>query len=75
MNWENCPAVERDPEIMGGVWRFAGIRLAVASLFDHFDDGGSIDEFLEWFPDVREDQIHEILAFAKESLEHPVAVA
>lgn len=60
---------------MGGVWCFAGIRLAVASLFEHLEDGGTIDEFVEWFPGVTEEQIREVLEFAKASLEQPVAAA
>jgi len=47
----------------------------VASLFEHLDKGSSIDEFLEWFPAVTAEQIHEVLRFAKSSLEQPAAVA
>ena len=60
---------------MGGAWCFAGTRLAVVSLFEHLDDGVTIDEFLEWFPGVSAEQIHEVLNFAKMSLEQPAAAA
>jgi uncharacterized protein (DUF433 family) len=60
---------------MGGVWCFAGMRLAVASLFEHLEGGSTIDEFLEWFPGVTAAQVHEVLEFAKASLEQPVAAA
>ncbi len=33
------------------------------------------DEFLEWFPSVSRDQVHQVLVFAKSSLEQPVTVA
>jgi uncharacterized protein (DUF433 family) len=46
----------------------------VASLFEHIDQGSTIDEFLEWFPSVRREQVHEVLGFAKSSLEQPAAV-
>jgi uncharacterized protein (DUF433 family) len=47
----------------------------VASLFEHLDQGSTIDEFLEWFPAVSREQAHEVLRFAKSSLEQPAAVA
>jgi uncharacterized protein (DUF433 family) len=43
----------------------------VASLIEHIDRGGTVDEFLEWFPSVSREQLHEVLAFAKSSLEEP----
>ena len=75
MDWSKCTAVDRDPEKMGGVWCFAGMRLAVASLFEHIEGGSTIDEFLEWFPGVTAEQVHEVLEFAKASLEQPAAAA
>jgi uncharacterized protein (DUF433 family) len=47
----------------------------VLSLFEHLDKGSTIDEFLEWFPVVSAEQVHEVLNFAKASLEQPVAAA
>jgi uncharacterized protein (DUF433 family) len=43
--------------------------------FEHLDQGSTVDEFLEWFPSVSREQVHEVLAFAKSSLEQPAAVA
>jgi uncharacterized protein (DUF433 family) len=74
MDWSLCSAVDRRPDKLGGKWCFRGTRLAVASLFEHLDQGSTIDEFLEWFPSVSRAQVHEVLAFAKDSLE-PAAVA
>ena len=75
MNWADCKAVDRHPDKMGGAWCFAGTRLAVLSLFEHLDKGSTIDEFLEWFPDINEEQVHEILNFVMASLEQPAVVA
>ena len=75
MNWEACNAVDRNPAKLGGVWCFAGTRLPVATLFEHIDNGATIDEFLDWFPEVSRAQVHEVLGFAKASLEQPAAVA
>lgn len=75
MNWELCEAVDRNPAKIGGAWCFAGTRLPVLSLFEHLDKGGTVDEFIEWFPEASRMQIHEVLEFAKASLERPTAVA
>jgi uncharacterized protein (DUF433 family) len=75
MNWADCKAVDRNPDKMGGAWCFAGTRLAVLSLFEHLDKGSTIDEFLEWFPGVSAEQVHEVLNFAMQSLDQPAVVA
>jgi uncharacterized protein (DUF433 family) len=45
------------------------------SLFEHLDRGSTVNEFLEWFPEVTAQQVHDVLEFAKASLERPAAVA
>jgi uncharacterized protein (DUF433 family) len=75
MDWASCSAVDRNPAKLGGVWCFKGTRLPVASLFEHLDQGATIDEFLEWFPDATREQVHQVLAFTKDSLEQPAQVA
>ena len=75
MDWSRCKAVDRNAGKLGGTWCFRGTRLPVAALFEHLEQGSTIDEFLEWFPSVSREQVHEVLAFAKSSLEQPAAVA
>jgi uncharacterized protein (DUF433 family) len=75
MDWTLCGAVDRAPGKLCGTWCFRGTRLPVAALFEHLDQGSTIDEFLEWFPSVSPEQVHDVLAFAKSSLELPAAVA
>ena len=75
MDWSRCIAVDRNPEKLGGEWCFRGTRLPVAALFEHLDQGSTVDEFLEWFPSVSREQVHQVLAFAKSSLEQPTAAA
>ncbi len=75
MTWNDCPAVDRNTRKLGGAWCFAGTRVPVLSLFEHLDKGSTIDEFLEWFPEVSAEDVHQVLAFAKASLEQPAAVA
>lgn len=75
VKWEYCKAVDRHPDKLGGAWCFAGTRLQVLSLFEHLDQGATVDEFLEWFPEVTAEQEHAVLDFAKSSLKQPSAVA
>ena len=75
MDWRLCSAVDRAPEKLGGTWCFRGTRLPVAALFEHLDQGATIDEFLEWFPSASREQVYAVLDFAKSSLERPAAVA
>jgi uncharacterized protein (DUF433 family) len=75
MDWSLCDAVDRNPGKVGGAWCFRGTRLQVAALFEHLDQGATIDEFLEWFPAVSREHVHDVLAFAKSSLEQPTAAA
>jgi uncharacterized protein (DUF433 family) len=75
MDWSRCPAVDRNPGKLGGEWCFQGTRLPVAALFEHLDKGSTVDEFLEWFPSVSREQVHQVLAFAKSSLEQPTPAA
>jgi uncharacterized protein (DUF433 family) len=75
MDWSLCSAVDRNSGKLGGAWCFKGTRLPVAALFEHLDQGSTVDEFLEWFPSVSREQVHAVLAFAKNSLEWPAAVA
>lgn len=65
MDWSACPAVDRNQRKPGGAWCFAGTRVPVVSLFEHLGKGSKIDQFLEWFPDVTAEQVHQVLAFAK----------
>jgi uncharacterized protein (DUF433 family) len=69
MDWTLCAAVDRNPEKLGGIWCFRDTRLPVAALFEHLDQGSTVDEFLEWFPSVSREQVHDVLAFARNSLE------
>ena len=68
MDWTTCRAVERNPEKLGGVWIFRGTRVPVSALFNNIEGGATIDEFMEWFPGVTEDQVSAVLEHAAKSL-------
>jgi uncharacterized protein (DUF433 family) len=74
MDWSRCSVIDRNAKKLCGEWCFRGTRLPVASLFEHLDRGSTVDEYLEWFPAVAPEQVHEVLKFAKSSLERPMAV-
>lgn len=68
LEWEKCPAVERIPGKVGGVWLFKGTRVPVKALFENIEGGARVSEFLEWFPDVTREQVEQVLLHAERSL-------
>jgi len=52
INWNTCPSVELNPELVGGAWVFRGTRIPVVALFENLEDGITINEFVELFPGV-----------------------
>ena len=57
-----------DPEILGGTPVFDGTRVPIESLFDHLEEGVSLDEFLDDFPTVTKEQAVEVLEMAEHIL-------
>ena len=68
LDWSQCPAVERVPGKVSGVWLFRGTRVAVTALFENLEDGATVGQFLEWFPGVTQQQVETVLEFASQSL-------
>lgn len=68
LDWSLCPAVERSPERVSGVWLFKGTRVPVKALFENLEGGARVDEFLQWFPGVSREQVDEVLEHAQRSL-------
>ncbi|NEP77461.1 MAG: DUF433 domain-containing protein [Okeania sp. SIO3B3] len=59
--FENSSIISKSPEIMGGTPVFAGTRVPVETLFDYLKAGESIDDFLDGFPSVTQEQVTELL--------------
>lgn len=56
-----------DPERMGGVPCFVGTRVPVYILFEHFEAGIGLDEFLECYSWIPREQAEKVLkVFASE---------
>jgi len=49
---EKIPAIQIDPDVLGGAPVFAGTRVPVKTLFDYLEAGDSLDTFCEDFPSV-----------------------
>ena len=45
-NWEQCTAVERDPDKVSGAWVFRETRVPVSALFENLKDGATVEQFL-----------------------------
>lgn len=57
-----------DKDILGGQPVFSGTRVPVESLFDHLEEGVSLDEFLDDFPTVSKQQAIALLDMANKIL-------
>ena len=53
-DWKDCPAAERNPRKISGAWAFTGTRVPVYALFENLESGATVNDFLEWFPEVKE---------------------
>lgn len=66
--WNQCPAVEQDPDKVSGAWLFRGTRVPVSSLFENLRDGATVEQFLDWFPGVERWQVESVLDHETRSL-------
>lgn len=57
-----------DPELMGGTPVFRGTRVPVKTLFDHIQEGDSIEIFLDDFPTVSREQTMTFLETAMNTM-------
>ncbi len=71
-NWKACTAVEQHPQKISGVWAFTGTRVPVYALFENLESGATVNEFLEWYPEVREWQVAAVLNHESEFLKATV---
>ncbi len=63
-DWSACPAIERHPNKLGGAWAFTGTRVPVFALFENLESGATVNEFLDWYPEVKSWQVEAVLKFA-----------
>jgi uncharacterized protein (DUF433 family) len=68
LDWSQCEAVERRPEVQSGAWVFRGTRIPVSSLFQNLEDGARVDDYVQWFSGVSREQVEAVLAYAARSV-------
>jgi uncharacterized protein (DUF433 family) len=65
MDWSNCPLVERDKDIQGGVPVVKGTRIPADTVVTDYELGATPEETHESFPTLPVDTIKKIIAFAR----------
>lgn len=60
------PLITKSDEILGGIPVFYGTRVPVQNLLDYLTTGETIDEFLDDFPTVTQEQVIHFLEVAEE---------
>ena len=56
--------ISRDPNVLGGAPVFAGTRVPVRILLEHFEAGDSLDDFLENDPSGTREQAIQLIELA-----------
>ena len=57
-----------NPNVLGGTPVFTGTRVPVKNLIDYLEGGHSLEEFLDDFPSVTQEQAIAALELAREAL-------
>jgi uncharacterized protein (DUF433 family) len=64
LDWSECQAVESVPGKVGGAWVFRGTRIPVAAVFENLEDGLTVNEIVEMFDGLKQEQVKAVLDFA-----------
>ena len=65
---EKNPLIWINPGRMSGAPCFYKTRMPIDSLFENLEDGVSLDEWLDAFPDILREQAQAVLEYAKNSM-------
>jgi uncharacterized protein (DUF433 family) len=71
LDWSQCPAVESVPGRLSGAWVFRGTRIPVSALFENLEDGLTIEEIVQMFDGLKQEQVKAVLEFAAQSVSTP----
>ena len=71
LDWSQCQALESVPGKVGRAWVFRGTRIPVAAVFENLEDGLTVNEIVEMFDGLTQDQVKAVLDFAAQSLSAP----
>ena len=67
IEWNSCPAVEMNPELVSGAWVFRGTRVPIFALFENLRDGLTVNEFVNLYPSVDLIDVTKVLQHAAKS--------
>ena len=67
IDWNSCPAVELNPELVSGAWVFRGTRVPISALFENLRDGLTVNEFVNLYPGVDLIDVTKVLQHAAKS--------
>lgn len=62
------PRITMTPGVMGGRPCIKGTRITVETLIDHMSAGETVNELLEGYPDITEEDVRAALAYAADHL-------
>jgi uncharacterized protein (DUF433 family) len=71
LDWSQCPAVESVPGKLSGAWVFRGTRIPVSAVFENLEDGLTIEEIVQMFDGLKQEQAKAVLEFAAQSVSTP----
>jgi uncharacterized protein (DUF433 family) len=62
------PRITQIPGVMGGKACIKGTRITVETLIDHLSSGETVDELLQGYPGLSENDVRAALAYAADHL-------
>lgn len=65
LDWSACSAIERDPDKLHGAPTVHGVRVTPDAILENFNDGLSVQEILEQFGGITEEDVRTVLSFAE----------
>jgi len=71
LDWSQCPAVESVPGKLSGAWVFRGTRIPISAVFENLEDGLTIEEIVQMFDGLKQEQAKAVLEFAAQSVSTP----
>ena len=72
MNYKDY--IVRDPQICGGQPTIKGTRVTVRTVLASLAEGAAIEEILQDFPTLREEDVRAVIAFAAVSAEEDLPI-
>ncbi|HVS88583.1 MAG TPA: DUF433 domain-containing protein [Candidatus Acidoferrum sp.] len=64
--------MESVPGKVSGAWLFRGTRIPVSAVFENLEDGLTIEEIVQMFDSLKQEQVKAVLDFAAQCLAAPV---